>query len=660
MHRLKVLRAALAVAVSLWSGLASMAAGPTIAEIAPEDSLFVAGVDDFDAFKATLDRSPYGVLWADPEFRAYLRGLIGDTFEAPRRALADLGIDFDTFKPPAGSTGLAAFFRKPPPATKAGRSPWEGVQGLIYADFLDDAASSDAVWNALERLADREVKDGLAKKSEVEHGGAFITAVEINYEEIDRRANERQQKAQEAMRAKRAQAKGRDGAGAEPDPEAMDEDEIDWQPPSTLATSGLPPAVYMTRVKGVIAACSHLETLKDAMDRFNGEPARSKSVSDAAVFSEAMAQHGKAALGAPHLYAALLTASASEFFVRFASGGGEADDAEPELMGPMGKAEWAAIFAGLGLDKVRAVSLVARFDTQDAGMEQSVAILVPEKRGLVALFDVAEQPFAAPSVAPADAAGVLVQHVKFAEVPGLVRSVVAGLPEESRARGQGFLDFALPQIEPLMSALGTELVMTKRIERPFAGSSAQKTWAVRIADQAKFVGALSTFTANFGMQPRDFLGNQVWGAPGGGMTIGVGAGRVILGDAAAVEGALRESSEPGRPRLSEEPGFAAALRAVRGSGLGYYYTQARAEIEYASWRAANVDTIIAEQLEGFDGDPEEARRYSEMMKASMPAWSKRAMPVAALLRATGDDIMEIRSTPEGFVSRSLTLRPSAR
>ena len=73
-----------------------------------------------------------------------------------------------------------------------------------------------------------------------------------------------------------------------------------------------------------------------------------------------------------------------------------------------------------------------------------------------------------------------------------------------------------------------------------------------------------------------------------------------------------------------------------------------------------MDTIIAEQLEGFDGDPEEARRYSEMMKASMPAWSKRAMPVAALLRATGDDIMEIRSTPEGFVSRSLTLRPSAR
>ena len=647
MPALRILRRISLAAICLASP--TWAAPPTIADLAPQSALMVAGVDDFSAFRASFDRSPYGALWADPEMRAYAGAMLLDLFAPQRSMLTDLGIDWETFRPPAGSTGVAVFLA-PDAADKKQQGFFTGMHAVAFADFRDATADADAVWNALEKLADKVAKDGLGKRGEKDHAGAVISTLEIDFAEIDRRADADAARALEEFHAKRRAA-----GPADDDQGDMDADEP-WSPPSDMARSGLPSTIYMTRVGGAVAASTSLATLEDAIDRFRDEPARSPSVGDSPTFVAALAQHGKAHLTPGAFYAVGLFDKGEWLLSRFL-----AADIAPEFAAANEKdtSEFSrAIFAGLGLDQAKAFSVVNRFDTPDAAAETNFALLVPEKRGLFSLLDTPPTTLRPPPVVPADASSMYLLNMKFAQIPALARSVIAGLPQQERDQAEGFLGFVLPQAEPLLNAMGSEMAIVTRIERPFTRSSSQTAVAIRLADQQRFIAALAPLTAMLGMAPRDFLGNQVWSSDAADTAIGVGGGHVVIGLRSGVEGALREISEPARARLNDEPGFVAARRTLAGEGQGLYFNRYRDEIEYAAWRVKNYERILTEQMEEYGGDPAENRRFVEQMVAAMPPWSKEPLPADALLRAFGDSIGDLRSTPEGFVTRLVTLRPA--
>lgn len=319
----------------------------------------------------------------------------------------------------------------------------------------------------------------------------------------------------------------------------------------------------------------------------------------------------------------------------------------------------------LGISDIEAISLGGELDTAKGVMEARYAVRVPEKTGLVKLFDQPAEGFNPPAFVGADVASFTSFKFDISGVPAILQEVMAQMPPDQSGMFQMFMGMA----QPILMNLGPDIYHTQSFTRPFSGDSQRQLVVIETKDATVLSQAITSNGAMMGLAPRDFMGNQIWsaGQPGmmGDSAIGLGFGHIFIGTTTDVENAMRLASNPGDNSLANHGAFRRAA-ASTGQGIGFSYSNIRESLEYADWSLANMERLIEQQMnEAFAGIPE--GEMDEQFKQQLineqlemiPAWMRNAPEVGdLLLDVIGDTVTEVRSTPEGFVGSAVTLRPS--
>lgn len=621
------MRIRLAPAVLALSLLTPIAlAGPNIASLAPRDAFALLSCDNAQETVAALKRSSLADLWNDKQVRAYVRSISQGAFDDLLKPWEDLGIDVDSLRPPSAAAGIA-FFMAPNdalPPDQPDDDDGPDVQLLLIADY---AGAPEGAAATLEDAIDRLVKDAVSSERAVsdllDYGDHDITRITFKRE-------------------------------AEPEPEPMVEpgeegDDQDFFPMDDEADEPWSPSVLLiARVGDAFLASSHLDALHDAIDRAEGKDV-GESAEDNPEFIASLDMLG--ARADQHAFAVVFVSPLLDMLKEAA-----ADDP----YSPMGALD--VPLALLGVDKVRSAAMSMRLDTPEGAAQSVVAFRVPEKTGLLALLNAEPGPFAPPAFVSPDVASVYSMRLDFASLVPTLRNTIRNLPEELRAEAEPFAEQMLTTVGAITGGLASELHMVSRISQPYSATSQSTLVALAVKDPEPVIQTLSGIAQGFlGFTPRDYLGHQIWESElpmGGGMSFSVGAGWLFVGSTAAVEDALRESSNPNRPKLADDAAFQAATRAVAAPAIMHSWTRLRPTLEFAAWTAANYDKILIEQVRGFGLDPEEEKEYIEMMRESMPADAQTPVPVDAILQHLGDTIGDLRATPEGFVGQGILLRPA--
>ncbi len=601
----------------------------TIADLAPRNSILVAGTDDCAAMFKAFDRTGLRSLWDEPEMKAWVDRQMKEGLKQFDDRLTALGLDRDDLERPVGAAGVALWL-----APAGGGGP--GTGSLAMADYAENA---DRVHKTIQEALERAERSGaIAGLDERDEDGTTIWTVTLP----------------------EPKAPGAD--------EPVDvEDEMDFGDGEDDASLLEPllegwrskKEIHYAKVGGVLLLCDDRPALVQAIDRAKGQGR--DSVESAEEYRSAVAQIGPA-----HVHAVLLAKPLTDALLGLLP-----EEADP-VDGPSSK-ELRAILEPLGVTEIRAVTASVRFDTEDAGMEQTLNILAPRKTGLLALFDTPAARAEAPAFAAADASALTVFQMDLAGILPLVNRVIAALPQEAREEMGPMIGMMAQTLAPLLGAVGPEITTVSTYQRPFSAESEQTLLAVRARDAQALAQALGQLAPMFGLESREFQGNQIWSSGGGGLPIeppalGMGFGQCFIGPQPVVENAMRQAGEAGTPRLSADPKFKAAIGSIKAPVLGFQYSNTQAWAEYMDWYLRNFDKVMAAQIdELFAGaedeegmDAEDRRDMADRMKESAPSWVKDPPPLTLMSKHIGDTVWELRSTDSGYVMRSLMLRTGAK
>ncbi len=78
----------------------------TIADLAPPNSVFVAGVDDFASMQASFDKTGLRKVWDDPAVQAWIKKHSAEAMEECDTTLAALDLTREAIVPPTSLAGL--------------------------------------------------------------------------------------------------------------------------------------------------------------------------------------------------------------------------------------------------------------------------------------------------------------------------------------------------------------------------------------------------------------------------------------------------------------------------------------------------------------------------------------------------------------------------
>ena len=607
------LRSLAAAALTLL--LPAHALADDIAELAPPRSFLVVSIPDWAELTRTFKASDLGRLWEEPSVKSFVDKLIQEPGDDLAEFLGDANVELQDLAPPAGQLGLALYL----PAKWPEMQPWEALPNphlLIAADLGDNA---DAWEDALERLIDHGTAEKHITTETETFAGVEIRIIKPIYEETNTPA---------------------DG----------EDDEMDFQ--TDEATGGIggflggsgkdPRNLYIGRVGNTLVAASEMPTLESAIDALSGKD--QDSIADSQDFRDAALQRRSGELAyAAFLPAHILTPSAEN------SGAG---------------AESAKMLGALGLSSVKAVSMGLRLDTQDALVEATFAVLAPEKTGLLTLLEPSAGAFEPPAFVPPDAADISTFNVNFARIPDLVRAFAAAMPEEQRQFILGGFDQMANIIVPTLEAMGPGVHYITSYRQPLAADSSQVTFAVDLKDPGVVTNTMTFVMGQVpgAFEPRDFEGNTIYSAPTpvGTFALGIGFGRLFIGQEPGVENAMRLAGRVGGDgeRLADEPRFRDAARLLAPGGVAYSYTDMEQTLRWTLWEMQNAAAVAEKEYEEWLRDMDEADReeFLKGLREGLPEWVDDLPPAEVFLRYIGDSITEMESTTDGFRGRSLILR----
>ncbi len=584
----------------------------TIADLAPKDSILVVGVDDSKAMWESFDKTGFKSIWDDPTFKKWFEKHSKEAMDDFASDLDSLGLKMEDLKRPMGPMGLAAWFTGGE-AAEDGSSPPPAF--LATANFADEAKEMDEkIVGALEKAKDKKS----IELSDKDHEGVTIYTARFT----------------------------------EKNTENAEDDEADMDLMGGLGGSTYPEMHY-ARVDGSLVLCSEITGIEKAIDRLKGDAM--PSVSEQADFNEA-----RKSLGPTEAYAVLMAGP----LVRWMK-----DDAKNMPEGGM-EQMIGGLTGVLGFDDLKAAAMGLRFDTDDAMMEQSYAILATKKTGLVALFDTPAMPFDPPPFVNADAASITMMQFNFAGVVPLVNQVVAALPEEMQAMAGQQVQMVAMMLGPVLANLGPEVCIVASLERPLSVNSQQQVWAIKMRDANALQQSIAGTMPMVGFESRDFQGNQIWspaaGAPmGDAVSIGLGFGWMIVGPVKGVEDLMRQAGAADNPKLADEKNFKTATKPIDNKGIAYGYYKIAPSLDWYEWYAKNIDKVLAAQAEeAFGTEPpadDEERQWREDSKKSMmegvPSWMRDPPPMDVVRKFIGDSVLEFRSNAEGFEGRTMTIKP---
>lgn len=594
---------AIAAAGALCLHAATLAASPTIAQIAPPDAIAVIGVDNFTNMRQAFDASFLGSLWDDPEMQAWVDkllddGELADNFAASGlgelldKALDRAGMERGDLSTPAGAAGAALWWD-----SDAGPDD-TSARWVAFCDFGDAGEDMRSVTESMIEVVGEE--DAYTVTDD-DYEGADVWLIES----VD------------------------DNDGAADDGGPQDDQDFDQENPDETPIDRL----LVGWINDTIIIAGDRSALERAINRINGD--EMDTLADGARFASAMRQIDGAEFYAAGFFEPMLDAwLPDEAMMGFS-------------LDPM--------LDALGLLDVDSVSMGARFDGPGGAFEQTFGLVAPEKKGLIALWDNKIDSFTPPSLVSADASKVFMLSFDWAGVMPLANQVINAIPDEQqRVQAQMSLGFLAGGVGPLLEGMRSEAVVVENIKRPFAPDSKQMFLAVGVKDNDAISDGITAMSPMLGFQPRDFLGNQIWESEAG-AAIGLGFNRLFAGPSAQVEDAMRQAGQAGAAGLADDEGFRKATATLRGGGMLYSYQNTRDTYEYALWLAANIKSILRAQLEEMEFDNETIEMIIEEQTAGNPFNDIGLPPADLIFRHSGETtVLEAHATDDGFRGRSLT------
>lgn len=585
------------------AGSAAFAGELTIADLASQSTVFVAGVNDFSSLKASFDQTSLRKVWDDPEVQEWFEGVTAEFLPELKSNFEKLGIDLDEAKWPTGSVGVAIW---------PDFEDLENAHVLGMADFGEAAgAMHDLIVAALERASEQETIE--LRETEID-GTAVWT--------IEGLAN---------------------AAGAD-----FEDMEIGIPFGALPGGEDFASASYYARSGDYLLFGNSLDVLEESLVKIDG--GGGDALSDAQSFQITMNR-----VDSQGLYFAVFAEPFKRWFD--ANLEAEGDDLDPTV--EMG----FSIIRSLGLLSMNGVAGSISFDTDDAMVESAFALLTNEKTGIFGLIDAPQTRFTPPAFIGADIASVTMMQFNFDRIIPLLNDVIASLPAEEQAQMQQMGMF-IGMAQPLLSNIGPQIVASASYERPFSATS-QQMWAIRLRDEQAVTQSLVGIFPMLGFQPRDFQGNQIWSPVPGAMldseafSLGMGFGYMFLGPTDSVENAMRQAGAgaDGAPRITDEPRFGKAIKQLGDQAILFSYTDTKKSLEWGEWYLKNLDQIIAQQMAAFaQDDPNMDEQMIDAARDSIPAWLRTLPPLEVLTNHFGDSVSEFRPTAAGFEGRMLWLR----
>lgn len=598
--------------------LRTLAGGPDITQVAPAGSFLVVNIPDFAQLRQGFEKSGLGAMWREPGLKSFVERITEDQAKELAAFLDRISAESEDIKPPTGSVGLAFFMAENAERPKAEdeQQPEPPPHMMLIADMGENA---DAWEDLIEKVLARAQQDKLVTTEEDKYGDIKITVVKPVKDDEGEEEDEDDEEA---------------GAGTARGIMELLTGSADQKRDFYIARSGT-----------TMALCSDLKSMENALDGLGGK--HRDAVGDAAVFKDSLAQHP----GGEAAYAVFIFEPLIAKFRDEAERNKEAREFAPDVL---------AIFGTLGLLEFKSMSLGLRVDTQDGLLDVSIGAVVPEKKGLVALFSDPAGPFEPPAFASPDAAGVTRFSFRFSGLFDLAREVVAAMPEDERTAAAAGLDQAANIAKPTLEALGPNVYVVDSYRQPLSAESEQMIFAIDVKDQVTLTNTVSFLIGTFpGMiEPRDFEGNTIYSSEGLPISAGIGFGRLFIGTTAGVENAMRLSGRADAPRLATEPAFREAVRPLGNDAIVYSYVDVEQTLRWTFWSMQNEDKIFEATLDEMELDAETKAEILKDYRAERPKWIDHLPPVEAFTSHIGDTVSDLRATPDGFRGRLLLLRPS--
>jgi hypothetical protein len=426
------------------------------------------------------------------------------------------------------------------------------------------------------------------------------------------------------------------------DPEAPDADENMPEP----ITIEMVDVEYVARVAGHMIYTTSFDVARDTVDRLEGRE-RGDTIGDVREFVDARNTNPPSA----HAYTVLLPKA-------FAEDNGALENLPVPLdLGGFGGQ--GAILSSLGLADVTALS--AAFVSNAPGTIAEVQFIahMKEQRGVFTLISGDKLPATPPSFVGPDATSLGVFRVNFADVVPLVRETLASFPDSPETDGMSMqFEQVVGLIEPLLNAIGPELIQVGTMSRPFSADSVGSLVAVSLKDANAVRQTLNTVGGMAGLMPRDFAGSQIWESQMFPVAVGLGANHVFIGmtGVEAVEKAMLAASQPDAPKLADDPRFAAARRALGEGGIAMGWADTKSALDYAAWTAENLEQVVRAQAASFGMPDDQVEEYVQFILDQAPDSARIAPPVDSLSRVMGDTVSVFRSTSRGIEGRVQLLK----
>lgn len=605
--------------ISLFSCSALAAEPFTILDVAPPNAAAVVNVPDWSKMRENFDDSPYGKLWKEPQFQAFINKLweddkVAEGWKEFTDWLEKAEIEQDEIKHPTGATGLALWVDRHEPGTPP------GVGMIVVADF---GANAESMKEVIRRALENAQEEGDIELEEDKYAETVIWTV--------RELDDKDDKSDQAD----------ENAGTPFD----DDTEEDDDSPMEEAIDDAFEKAHLVWIDNTLVVCNILEKTEEVIDFAGGK--RMDGFGTSAAYTKSRAQHGEDL----DIFGAFVFTNDIRGMIE------EKVTEVGPLTGTPGQA--GTVLTALGFGSFESASTGVRFLGETGAGESTLGVIMPEKTGLVSLFSSMQTAFVPPAFIPADTTQLFTFNVDFKRVFEILRGIVDTMPAAQRQQLTGGLQAFDAQFGPAVRALGPEMFITSTIRRPFEEGSQTFVIMTKTSDALAFANAFGGFAPMLGMETRDFNGSPIYEDKANEMAIGIGYGHVFAGSTVQVENIMRRAAHPDEAGLSGEERFTDAVRRLNHEGIFHEWSDSGTTIEYAIWSMKNAERLMMEPLEaearenGYELDENDRKMFTE----HIPEWYKYLPPAEVFTRYIGDSIFTIRSTAEGFEGKSVSMPP---
>jgi hypothetical protein len=592
---------------------AAASAEPRIDRLAPQDSVFIISVRNLGATIERAKATPLWSLWQSEEMTGVREQFNKDYQEAIKEMFEEVGFEGERFPMPTGPVGLAMF----PVMNEELGVNQPGF--FMFADHGENIEQAAGLVDAMIRQG-RDDGDLLVDEEQI-LGRTVFTLQPTDQPDAPEPADQPDE--------------------ADPIDEDFDED-IDFDdeggPEDMLEAIE---KVYYVRDGSVLMVTSHLESLTDALESPDGRKA--DALADHPDFQAVMTR-----LGETDAHAVLMLDNIAKVL-----------DAEQNMEFSM---IWPMVKSVVG--DVKGVGVGLRVDAHDAMLESTWSLHMPGgPAGLMKLMSTPVERGGLPAFVGADAISYSHMHFDFDRLMATLREIVASNAMFAQMGGAEMLAQIEPIVEKLAAGLGSDMHNVTTVAQPVTAESIGSFIAIACDDPA----ALNTFLGvDMMMQARDFLGHSIYSIdpnilaalpiPGLPDSVGVGAGHVFIGPAAAVEGALRAGAATGAAPAATDPMAKAALAAIpAGPAVGWGFTDIVMQMEATDAMSKHMqEAMIADMRQH---NPEEADEFEAAMKEGEgeSPWDKVTADVLA--RYIGPMAWWTGVNDTGFDARMFLLAP---